>query len=142
MFTFLKNRFDDSCVLRIVIALLYGLINVTVLVNHTCYSVKENPHSCCLEDSIYQSADESRYGVGFEIELNQNGFSSTVLTHRKNCLACLYSLISKLYKLNQAIPQVFCEDAAKVRFINQLSFEKQFEWLSSAPLRAPPIFTS
>lgn len=127
MFTFLKKRFGASCGIRVVIALLYGLVNFTVLLSHTCFPIKEHPHSCCLEDSICKSTEESCDGTCLEIELNQNGFNSTVLSHRENCPACLYSLVSESYKLNQATPQVLCEDIVKVRFVYHLNFTKQFE---------------
>lgn len=141
MFTFLKKRFGASCGMRVVIASMYGLVNFTVILNHTCYSIQDL-HDCHLEDWNFHFTEGScdvRYP---EIELNQSSSNSKVLSYRESCPACIYSFTSKLYKLNQATPQVLVEDVVKVRFLYHSNFTKQFEWLSSAQLRAPPIVTS
>jgi len=142
MFAFLKKRSGASCGMRVVIALIYGLVNITVLLNHTCCSIKEDLHSCHLDDSNCHFAEDSCDVIHLKIDFNQRSSNGKVLSYRDSCPACLYLLISKLYKLNQAIPQVSGENVVIVRFIYHLNFTKQFEWLSSGPLRAPPIVTS
>ena len=142
MVTFLKKRFSAFYGMRVVIALLYVYVNFTVLQNHTCYSINEDLYGCHLEDSNYQFAKATCSGTHLEIKLNQNNYNSTVLSNVESCTACLYSLISQLFKLNQTTPQALGEYVVKVRFIYHLNFTKLFEWLSSASLRAPPIVTS
>ena len=143
MFTLLKKWFGASLCMRVIFALLYGLVNFIVLLNHTCYSAKENPYGCHLAHPSCQFTDGSCAGTRFNIELNHESSNSKVLSYRKYCSACLYLLTSKLFKLNQATPQVLVDTFVKVRFIYHLNFTKQFEWFSSAPLRAPPpIVTS
>jgi hypothetical protein len=139
MVIFLKKRFGASYRMRAVIALLYGLVNFAAPLNHTCYSMKEYPHGCNLEESNCHFSEESCAGTHLGIELNKNGSKNKVLSDRGRCPACLFSLISKLYKLNQATLQILGEDVVKVQFVYPLNFTKQFEWLSSAPLRAPPL---
>jgi len=142
MFIFLKKQFGASYGMRVVIALLYGFVNFTLLLNHTCYSINEDLYSCHLEDSNYHFAEEKCTGTHLEIEFNQNDSNRKALSCRQSCSACLYSLTSKLYKFNRSVPQVLVEAFAKVRFKYHLNFTKQFEWLSSAPLRAPPAVIS
>lgn len=142
MFSFLKKRFGASFGMRIVVASMYGLVNITVILNHTCYSIKEDLYGCHLEDSNCHFSEGSCDVRHLEIEHNQSSSDSKVLSYRESCPACIYSLTSKLYKLNQSIPHALGEDVVRVRFIYHLYFIKQFEWLSSVPLRAPPIVTS
>jgi len=142
MFTFLKKWFSASLCMRVIVVFLYGLVNFTLLLNHTCYSTKEELHSCHLENSSYHFGEESYARTRIEIELNQNSSNSIVLSYRQYCPACLYSLTSKLYKLNSTASMVSVEAVVKIRLIYHLNFTKQFEWLSSAPLRAPPIVMS
>ena len=142
MFTFLKKWFSASLCMRVIVALLYGLVNFTLLLNHTCYSTKEELHSCHLENSSYHFGEESCARTRIEIELNQNSSNSKILSYRQYCPACLYSLTSKLFKLYSMAPMVSVEAVVKIRLIYHLNFTKQFEWLSSAPLRAPPIVIS
>jgi len=142
MFTVLKKRFSTSLCMRVIVALLYGLVNFTLLLNHTCYSTKEEQHGCHLENSSYLFGEESCAGTRIEIEFNQNSSNSNVLSYRQYCPACLYLLTSKLFRLNPAAPLILVEAVVRVRFIYHLNFTKQFEWLSSAPLRAPPIVIS
>ncbi len=142
MFTILKKWGSASLCMRVIVALLYGLVNFTLLLNHTCYSTKEKLHGCHLENSSYHFDEESCAGTRIEIELNQNSSNSNVLSYRQYCPACLYLLTSKLFKLNSTASMVPVEAVVKIRLIYHLNFTKQFEWLSSAPLRAPPIVIS
>ena len=142
MFTLLKKWFGASLCMRVFVALLYGLVNFTVLLNHTCYSTKKDPYGCRLAHLSCQFTDGSCAGIRLNIELNHKSSDSKVLSYRKHCSACLYLLSSKLFKLNQTTPQVLVDAFLKARFIFHLNFAKQFEWFSSAPLRAPPIVTS
>jgi hypothetical protein len=142
MFTLLKKWFGASLCMRVIVALLYGLITLTASLHHTCYSAKEEPHGCHSAHPSCQFTDGSCAGTLLNIELNHKSSNSKVLSYSKYCLACLYSLTSKLFKLNSATSLVSVEAVVKVRFICHLNFIKQFEWFSSAPLRAPPIVTS
>lgn len=142
MFTLLKKWFSASLCMRVIVALLYGLVTLTVPLNHTCYLAKEEPHGHHLEDSSCHFAEASRAGTRLTIALNQNSSDGKVLSRRQYCPACLYSLTSKLFKLNSAASLASVEAVVKIRFIHHLNFTKQFEWFSSAPLRAPPVVTS
>ncbi len=142
MFTLLKKWFNASLCMRVIVALLYGLVNFTVHLNHTCYSAKEEPYGCHSAHPSCQFTDGGCARTRLNIKLNHESSNSTVLSYSKYCLACIYSLTSKLFKLNSATSLVSVEAVVKVRFIYHLSFTKQFEWFSSAPLRAPPIVTS
>jgi len=138
MFILLEKWFSASLCMRVIVALLYGLVNSTVLLNHTCYLAKEDPYDCHLAHPSCQFTDGRCAGTRLNIELNHKSSNSKVLSYSKYCSACLYLLTSKLFKLNQAAPQVSVYVFVKVRFIYHLNFTKQFEWFSSAPLRAPP----
>ena len=142
MFTLLKKRFGASPGMRIIVALLYGLVNFTVLLNHTCYSNKEDLHGWRFKYSSCHFEEGRCAEARLKFELNQNNPNGKIFSDRQYCTACLYSLTSKLYKLNPPTPLVSVEAVVKVQFIYHLNFTKQFEWLSSAPLRAPPIVTS
>jgi len=142
MFTLLKKWFSASLCMRVIVALLYGLVNFTVPLNHTCYSAKEDPYGCYLAHPSCQFTDGSCARTRHKIALNQNISDDKVFSYGQFCLACLYSLTSKLFKLNSATSLVSVDAFVKVRFIYHLNFTKQFEWFSSAPLRAPPIITS
>lgn len=142
MFTLLKKWFSASLCMRVIVALLYGLVNFIAPLNHTCHSTKEYPHDCHLKNSNCHFAEESCARTRHKIALNQNSSDDKVFSYGQFCLACLYSLTSKLFKLNSATSLVSVEAVVKVRFIYHFNFTKQFEWLSSIPLRAPPIITS
>jgi hypothetical protein len=142
MLTLLNKPFRYSNEMRVVIALLYGFVTLTASLNHTCYSAKEDAHGHHLENSSCDLAEASRAGTRLTIALNQNSSDGKVLSRRQYCLACLYSLTSKFLKLNSAASLASVEGVVKIRFIHHPNFVRQFEWFSSAPLRAPPILTS
>jgi hypothetical protein len=142
MITLLKKRFYASPYMRVIVALFYGLINFTVLLNHTCCSAKEEPYGCHIENSSCHFPEESCAGTRPKIALNQNSADGKVSSRRQYCSACLYSLTSKLFRLNSAVFMASVDAVVETRVILHLNFTKQLEWFSSAPLRAPPILTS
>jgi len=142
MFTLLKKWFSASLCMRVIVALLYGLVTLTASLHHTCYSAKEDPHGWRLENSSCNFIEGCCGETPLKIGINQHNSNDKLLSCKQDCQACLYSLTSKPSKLCSAASLVSVETVVKVRFIYHSNFTKQFEWFSSAPLRAPPIVTS
>ena len=70
--------------MRVIITLLYGLVNFTVILNHTCYSIKEDPHVCNLEESSCSFTEVSCAGTHLGIELNKNAVMNARFNAQEN----------------------------------------------------------
>ena len=142
MFTLLKKRFGASLCMRVIFALLYGFVTLTASLHHTCYPAKEEPHSCRLEDPSCRSIEGCWGETPLKTGVDQHNSNDKLLSCKRYCQACLFSLTSKPSKLCSTASLVSIEAIVKNRVISCLYLAKQFDLISSAPLRAPPIITS
>lgn len=123
--------------MRIILVLSYLLTTFGIPLTHTCELADNDIHhyqSNC--DGHQLHCDEPTVTAFYQYDS-----AETDESHDQYCMACLHSITSKTFKL--------CSDSlyatqtvVRNQVLPQSSFVMQLQWLSSAPLRAPPSMTS
>lgn len=127
--------------IRVVFALLYVLVSLSISLNHTCNDNGSKPHSCHLNSSVCHFPDDNHPNIYLKTVHNQNYSDSKVLSHSQKCPACTYLLKSKSSKFCSAGSILDVRVDAKRHIVPCRNFTNQFEWLCSNSLRAPPVIT-
>jgi len=125
---------------RIILAFLYTYISLTISLNHTC-------HLACHKTSEYHHEYTNLcHGLSCDSEgktvLCEIGPASIICPDSQYCPACLYSLLAKSSRLSPKVLPITIEAPSIIQVLAQFNFIKQFEYLSSVSLRAPPSITS
>ena len=128
--------------MRVVLALLYLLANLSIPLSHTCHPTDKDIHHHHLECTDHTLQDGSYRQVHHTVVFNQNSLFEKADSHGLYCSACLYSLTSKTFKLYPKISLCSAQTIVRTQVLPQFSFIKQLEWFCSAPLRAPPSMIS
>ena len=137
-----KNWFEVPGGMRIVLTLLYGLATFGIPLNHTCELSGKDVHNCHSEYASHQLHSDSYFEVHHTATFNPNNLSDKTDSHDMYCLACLYSLTSKDFKLFSNTSLGSIQTVVRTQILPQLNFTKQLEWLILISLRAPPSITS
>lgn len=136
-----KTWIRASYLMRIIIALSYGLSVFGTPLSHTCKLGDKDVHNHHSECTYHQPEGNSCAEVRL-ISNQISHYDNKDQSPNTYCAACLYSNISKSFKANSTISLVSIETSARVQILPQLNFTKQLECLSSISLRAPPSITS
>ena len=142
MAAFLKKWVAATGGMRSILALLYVLTVFGIPLSHTCQLADKGLHHCHLECSSCLLHSDEHVEVQCVAVCNQNDTTETAKSHDQCCLACLFSLTSKTFKLYSNTSLCSTQTVVRTQILPQLDFTKQFEWLSSISLRAPPGITS
>ena len=137
-----KKLFTNRTRKQVFLTFLYLFVIFGIPLSHTCQSADKDIHHCRLESSSdllnSDSYLEENHTAGFE----QSSSSYKTDSHDLNCSACLFLLTAKVFELYPNISLYSTQTIAITQVLSQLNFIKQFKWLCSAPLRAPPIIAS
>ncbi len=125
--------------IRVVFALLYALVPLSVSLNHICNDSELNPYSYHLDRSGYHFPNDNHPNMYLTTVNNPNCSDSKVLSHSQKCPACEYLLKSKSSKFCPPSSIISVRADAKRHILPCWNFTNQFEWLCSNSLRAPPI---
>lgn len=126
--------------MRLVLAFLYSFVSLTISLNHTCNLACHNTLEYHQECTNHQHDCDNMAGI--RLVFNEANSSSKIHSDNTYCSACLYSLLAKSSRLSPKASLVIIETPSRIKILPQLYFTKQFEWLSSVSLRAPPVITS
>ena len=127
--------------IRVVFALLYVLVPLSVSLNHICNDSGLKPHSCHLDSSDCHFPDDNHPKIYLKTAHSQNCSDSKVLSHSQKCPACTYLLKSKSSKFCSPSSTLNVRADVKRHILPYWNFTNQFQWLCSNSLRAPPIIT-
>jgi len=136
-----KKWLINSGSMRVVFVMLYLLAIFAVPLSHTCHSSDKDVHdhqSSC--DSHPLDCDASPH-IGLVTTFCQYDSVEADESHSQHCMACMHSITSKTFKLCSDSLYV-TQTVVSTQVLAQSSFVMQFQWLVSAPLRAPPSMTS
>ena len=135
-----KKWFTNSGGMRVVLVLLCLFVTFSIPLNHTCQLGNKDLYDCHSVCSSYQETEGNFAEARFVP--NQASYEGEDQCHSTYCLACLYSLTSKAFKFCSNASLYSIQAVVRTQILPQLDFTKQFEWLSSVSLRAPPSITS
>ena len=127
---------------RLILAFLYAFVSLNVSLNHTCRPSSKDVYCCHSESASHQSQIDGHVAAQSITVFNQNTSATENNSNDLYCLACLYSLTSKAFKLYSNTSVCLAQVIFHTQFISQLSFTKQLECLTSVSLRAPPMTIS
>ena len=134
-----KKQFTNHGGMRVILALLYLLATFGIGLNHTCQLVDENAHNKHRECANHKHEDDNFVETRFVF--SQADCENKNQSRSVYCAACLYSLISKTFKLRSKISLCSIETTVRIQILPEFNFTKQLEWFSSIYLRAPPCIT-
>jgi len=135
-----ENWVAASQGMRLILVFLYAFISLTISLNHTCYLACNKTLGC------HQECTNHSHGLSNNAEsktvLCEIGSAGIICPDSQYCAACLYSLLAKSSRLSPKVLPVTIEAPSIIQVLPQFNFIKQFEYLSSVSLRAPPNITS
>ena len=137
-----KKWFINSGWTQAFLLVLYLLTTFGVPLTHTCQLADKDVHHCYLECSDAILSEDSYAEENHIADLDQGNVFYSIDSDGPNCYACHFSLTTKVVKLYQHNSLGLTQTVASTQILPHLSFVMQLEWLSSAPLRAPPSMTS
>ena len=124
---------------KLILAFLYAFASLNFSLNHTCRPSSKDVYCCQSESASHQSQTDGHAVVQSITVFSQSTSSTENKSNDLYCLACLYSLTSKAFKLCSNTSICLAQVIFLTQFISQLSFKKQLECLTSVSLRAPPM---
>ena len=127
--------------MRVILAFLYLLAFFFVPLKHTCQVPGNDVHNHQFDCNDHQSHCDEHAGIRLVTAFYQFDSAETDKSHDQHCMACLHSLTFKTFKLCSNSLYA-TQTVVRTQALPQLSFVMQLQWLSSAPLRAPPSMTS
>jgi len=137
MVKILKKDTAVSLFVRVVIVLAYGLAGIVASLNHSCGIAGNSRCRVCSGYSEVEGRKLSR-----QTPYNQNNSDTNDHSDNPCCAGCMHLVISKSVESPSPSFPVSIDSAVSLYVRPQNYFAQKLVWVSSAPLRAPPILTS